>query len=169
MISGRLFTENRFNLHSIVALLLAITLLPATWGCGMFRTATQPAQESDWYIGPQEVIWDATLEAVSQRYQLRDVNRAKGTIESKPVERLSPFKGEGLRRQLKGSIEKDGNRYRIKLRVWVETNMELDQPLVSEEAKWKRKRTDDVAAQVLLAQIETILKESGIVTVAGGA
>lgn len=162
MISGRRFVTKQ-------ALLLVFLLPLAVSGCSLFRGAKNPPQESPWFIGPQEVLWDATLEVISQRYQLKDVNRAKGTFESKPVESLSPFKGEGHRRTVVGSIDQEGNRYRVKLRVWVEKNVEIDQPLVSEEAKWKKKHADDTAARVLLAQIQRLLQESGVVSIVPGS
>ncbi len=149
--------------------LLLVGFLLSVTACSLFRGLTTPPQESPWYIGPEEVLWDATVEVVSQRYRMKDIDRSEGTFESEPTELLSPFKGEGIRRKVEGSVEEVGNRYRIKLHVWVETNQELDQPLSSAEAKWKNKRADATAARVLLAQIEKLLLQSGVFTVTDSA
>ncbi len=139
-------------------------LISGTAGCAMFKRDPDP-EMSPWYVGPEEILWDATLEVVSMRFRLGDVDRSKGTFKSLHMESLSPFKGEGRRRQVDGSIKEDGNRYRIELQVWVETNMEIDHPTSSDKAKWKKRHDDPMAAQIMLAQIERLLRASGSFTI----
>jgi len=143
----------------------ACALLLACGACNLFGVTEGPSAESVWYRGPEEIIWDATLEVVATEYPLEDVDRAEGTFESEPREFLAPFRNEGRRRTVKGSIEEVDGRYQIHIRVWVETNRELDRPLSSADAKWRGGRADMDKAKVLLGKIHSILVRSEAVTV----
>ena len=149
----------------LISALLFTGLVFTGTGCSLFGVADGPFTESVWYRGPEEIIWDATLEVIGAEYPLEDVNRADGTFKSEPREFLAPFKNEGRRRTVKGSIEEVDGRYRIRVRVWVETNRELDRPLSSADAKWRGGYSDTEKAKVLLGKIRSILGRTDAVTI----
>jgi hypothetical protein len=141
----------------VFAILLTAPLLTA---CALFDASTRTYEESSWYSGSEDVLWDVTLDVLDQEHEIGDFDPVAGTFEAEKI-RLSPFKGEGIRRRVEGEIESESGRRRIKLRVVIETNQELDRPLDRDAAKWRNRREDPMQARVLLRQIHEILMESG--------
>jgi len=143
----------------------AAWVLALAAGCSLFGRK-ETYLESPIFIGPRDLLWETTLEVVRQRYP-KDlmIDPIDGTFEAAPVEILSPFKGEGRRRSVKGKIEGEGRGYRVRLHAWSETNQALENPLSSTRAKWKNRRPDATSAEVMLAQIERIAESSGAFTI----
>jgi len=142
----------------IRAVFILAALLP---GCSLFSTGDEEYVDSPWYEGPEEILWDVTLEVISRDFHLGDVNEATGGFESQWKERLSPFKAEGRRWKTEGVVETQGELHRVRLQVVVETNMELDQPLNTVKAKWRKRTLDPMQARVLQRHIHTALLEAG--------
>jgi hypothetical protein len=130
-------------------------------GCSLFGGLDRDWVDSAWYSGSEEVLWDATLDAVGREYDLDRVSPVDGTFETKWKERFSPFKGEGRRWKVEGKVEKKDSYRRVRIVVLEERNQEIDSPLDPAEAKWRGRREDAGRAGILLRHIHNVLLESG--------
>jgi hypothetical protein len=97
----------------------------------------------------------------SQGYQIgTGLDTTAGRVLSQWKVSLAPFRGDGQRKRAEARLEPlSTGRYRLQVRVQVQANVNLSDPLDISLAEWEWRPEDTVAADILLQKMLALLGE----------
>lgn len=138
--------------------------VPALWlaGCLSPREPDPTWSEADAAIASRRLGLEVAAQAFeSQGYQIgTGLDTTAGRVLSQWKVSLAPFRGDGERKRAEARLEPvSSGRYRLQVRVQVQANMNLSDPLDISLAEWEWRPEDTVAADILLQKMLALLGE----------
>ncbi len=137
---------------------LALGLLALAAGCSSTSKYKPEWQEGELAAPSDRLLWEVTVFALDkERYPLGSgIDPVTLTAVSGWRNSLQPFRGKGRRARAEVRYEPLGpGRYKVRVRVEQQVNMDIVRPLDLTYAKWEEGPDDPQAAAVILQRVRS--------------